>query len=74
MTHAAFTPVVNAFRFYQDGSESGSTPLGAQDAAINLDLSPGDQIVHLRARVDETGGASGATTDDYGLQVDVNNA
>lgn len=73
MTMATFTPVVNAFRFYQDGgSESGSTPLAAQDTNITVDLSGGNVGVHLRVRIDETAGAAGATTDDWTLQYSKN--
>lgn len=69
-----FTPNANAFRFYQDGTESGSTPLAAENTNITVDVDPGNQQVHLRYLVQETGAASGATTDDYRLQVDSNGA
>ena len=69
-THAAFTPVANAFRFYSDGTEDGSSPLAAQNTNITVNVDGGDQKVHLRYRVDETGGASGATTDDYNIRRD----
>lgn len=68
MTHASFSPAFNASRFYQDGTESGSTPLDAQDTNVTVDVSSGNVQVHLRVRVDETGGAGGATTDDWGLE------
>ena len=67
----AFTPDADAFRFYDDGTESGSNPKAAQD--INIELDPtGDEPFHLRWRVQETGGTSGLTTDDYQLQVSKN--
>ena len=65
---ATFTPLVNAFRFYDDGTESGSSPLGIQNANITRDVASGDRKVHLRYRIQESGGADGATTDDYGLE------
>lgn len=59
-----------AFRFYNDGTESGSSPLAAQDTdvtGVNVDS---DAQFHLRIRLDETGDGSiaGASTDDYGIQ------
>lgn len=64
--HAAFTPVVNAFRFYNDdGDEDGSTPIANENTNITVDVSAGDVRFHLRYLVQETGGVSGATTDDY---------
>jgi hypothetical protein len=71
-TAVTFTPELTAFRFYDDdGDEAGSTPLAAQDTNISLDAS-GDPIVHLRLMVEETGGLSGATTDDYTLEYSKN--
>jgi len=71
MTHATFSPAAAAFRFYNDGTESGSTPIAAQDTNITPTIT-GNTIIQLRYRIDETGGASGATTDDYGLEYSVN--
>lgn len=70
----AFVPVVNAFRFYADGTENGSSPLDAEDTNITVNVDGGDQQVHLRIRIDETGAGSlgGATTDDYQLQYSKN--
>ena len=68
-THNPFTPVFNAFRFYADGTESGSSPLGNQDQNITVDVSSGNQQVHLRVRIDETGGdSSGSGNDDWVLE------
>lgn len=69
--HDVFTPVANAFRFYEDGTESGSTPIDAQDTNISRNVTA-DSILHLRVRVDETGNGAGATTDDYILQFSKN--
>jgi hypothetical protein len=72
MTHNAFTPVVNAFRFYTDGTEDGSTPAQNQDVNDALTAMLADTIRHLRYRIQESGNdTSGATTDDYGLEVSV---
>lgn len=70
--HAAvFTPVVQAYRFYADGTEDGSSPLAAQDTDVSV-LTDTNQKVHLRYLIQETGGAAGATTDDYQLQYSKN--
>ena len=71
MTHAVFTPAVDAFRFYQSGTESGSTPLANQGTNITVNVDSGNVAFQLRYRVQETGGADGASTDDYGLQRDI---
>lgn len=61
MTHAAYTPVQNAFRFYaDDAAPSTSTALAAQDTNINPTIS-GNYSTQLRFRLDETGGAAGST-------------
>lgn len=65
---AMFTPAQNAYRFYEDdGAENASTALGSQSTALGRDVSLDSNIV-LRIRVQETGGANGATTDDWQLQ------
>ena len=66
-----FDPDADAFRLYDDGTESGSSPKAAQDTDIILDAT-GDAQFHLRYRVQETGGVSGASTDDYALEVSKN--
>ena len=71
MGKGTFTPVVNAFRFYEDGTESGSTPLAAQDTDYEYTIT-GDTKFHLRYRIDETGAADGAATDDYRLEMSYN--
>lgn len=72
---ASFTLVSNAFRWYEDGSEDGSTPVENQDIDISgRDLDGGDSQLHLRWRVDETGGADGAVTDDYAMEFDRNSS
>jgi hypothetical protein len=67
MGASSFTPVVNAYRLYFDGTESGSTPRAAENTAIPVTVNSNAQV-HVRIRVDETGGKSGASTDDYDLQ------
>lgn len=68
----SFTPDFKASRFYADGTESGSSALAAQDTDIIVNTTAADQQVQLRLRVDETGGAAGASTDDYALEVSKN--
>ena len=64
---SSFSPAAQAYRFYEDGTESGSSPIDAQDTAITRLVDSNSQV-HLRYRLQETGGKSGATTDDYTLQ------
>lgn len=68
MGKAVFTPRQNAFRFYEDGTESGSTPIGAEDTEIISDADSVDQNLHLRILIQESGGADGVATDDWQLQ------
>jgi len=60
----------DAFRFYEDGTESGSSPIAAQDTNVTGRNVDSDSQIHLRCRVQETGAGSvgGASTDDYQLQ------
>jgi len=71
-----FEPTAAAFRFYEDGTESGSSPAAAQDTNLGARDVDSDSQVHLRYRVDETGAGAidGATTDDYSLQSRLNGA
>jgi hypothetical protein len=71
VTEAAFGPDSDAFRFYDDGTESGSSPKAAQDTNITL-TATGDAQFHLRFRIQETGAIDGASTDDFALEVDKN--
>ena len=68
---AVFTPDVDAFRFYSDGTESGSSPKAAEDTNIELDAT-GDAQFHLRYRIQNTTAEAGAGTDDYALEVSKN--
>jgi hypothetical protein len=61
-----------AYRFYEDGAESSSTAIAAQDTNITEDVSGGDQNIQLRVRLQETAGVAGASTDDYQLQYQYN--
>lgn len=67
----AFDPDSDAFRFYSDGTESGSSPKAAQDIDIELDAT-GDAQFHVRYRVQNQGAAAGLATDDYALEVSKN--
>lgn len=71
---SVFTPVVQAFRFYEDGLEALAAPIAAQDTNVTAKVgnTTGNRVVQLRYRIQETGGAAGATTDDYQLQVSKN--
>ena len=72
--HDVFEPDFDAWRFYEDGTESGSSPAAAQDTSLTARNPSTDPKVHLRARVQEIGAGSlgGATTDDYGLEYSKN--
>ncbi len=69
-----FVVTCAAFRFYEDGSESGSSPVADQDTNVTGRNVDSDSQIHLRLRHDETGAGSidGATTDDYALQYRLN--
>lgn len=63
-----------AYRFYAEGTESGSTAAAAENTAASVNVFSGNADLHLRVRLDETGSGaiSGATTDDYQLQYSKN--
>jgi hypothetical protein len=71
MGKATFTPAQNAFRFYENGTETGSVAIANQDTNItrNLDSS---SLLLLRIRIQEVGGASGGVNDDWQLQFSKN--
>jgi hypothetical protein len=71
-TSPAFTQA--AFRFYEDGTETGSAAIAAQDTNIVRSVVPIDSALQLRLRIQETNAASGAATDDYRLQYSLNGA
>jgi hypothetical protein len=60
-----------AFRFYEDGSESGSTAVDTQDTNISR-LTDSDSNLGLRLSIQETANSGGATTDDWQLQYSKN--
>ena len=75
LAHDVFAPDVSHFRFYEDGTESGSVPAAAEDTNVsNRDVSAGDSQIHIRLMVDELGAGSipGAATDDYDLEFNIN--
>lgn len=67
------TPMLTqaAFRFYEDGTESGSTAIDAQDTNITRNVDSDSNLL-LRVRIQETGAVAGAATDDYQLQYSKN--
>ncbi len=70
---AMFTLSQTAYRFQADnGSESAGTLLGSLSTAYSGSVSSGNLQLALRVRLQESGGAAGATTDDYQLQVSKN--
>jgi MSHA biogenesis protein MshQ len=67
---AAFTQA--AFGFYEDGAETGSATINAQDTNIYRDVALGNSSLQLRLRIQEINGLSGAAADDYQLQYSKN--
>ena len=65
------TPVQQYFRFYEDGTESGSTAIAAQNTNITRDAASNSNLL-LRISVTESDGVSGAATDDWQLQYSLN--
>ena len=67
MGKATFTPSLDAYAFYVDGTESGASIIGSQDNAISPTITS-DYNIAIRLRLQENGGASGATTDGWQLR------
>lgn len=63
-----------AYRFYEDGAETTSTAIDAQNTNITRDVSSGDSNLQLRVRLQETIGGAGLSTDDYQLQYELNDS
>jgi hypothetical protein len=72
MGMATFTPKEDTFRFYEDGTESGSSPIDDENTNIIRDADSSDVNLHLRILIQETGGADGNATDDWQLQYSKN--
>lgn len=66
-----FTPSQDRFRFYEDGTEAGSTAIAAQDTNITRNPSSAPQLL-LRVGIQETSGFNGELTDDWSLKVSKN--
>jgi hypothetical protein len=62
----------SAFRFYENGTESGASAIDAQNTNITRDLTSGNSVLQLRTRIQELGAIAGAATDDYKLMVSKN--
>lgn len=62
------------YRFYQDnsGSEATNTPFAAENDPLDVNVAADDTEMLLRIGLQETGGISGDSTDDYQLQYAVN--
>ena len=60
------------WRFYEDGTENGSTPIANQDTNVTGRNVDSDSQVQLRVLLQETNGGSGDATDDYGLEYALN--
>ncbi len=72
ITISAFNPDADAFRFYEDGTESGSSAIVAEDTDIVSRNVDSDSQVHIRWRVQELDGVSGATDDEWKIRLSYN--
>jgi hypothetical protein len=61
-----------AYRFYADGTESGSTALAAQSTSYAADITSGDVNLQLRMLLQLTTGVAAPSTDDWQLQWEAN--
>ncbi len=61
MGFASFVPSMTSFRYYEDGTESGSTAIAAQDTNITRSVNSDSNIL-FRARIQETAGGSNIVT------------
>jgi len=70
---AAFIPSLDSFRYYEDGTETGSSAIDTQDTDISRNVDS-DSNLQIRIRVQEQGPGSvgGVSTDDWQLQYDKN--
>lgn len=66
-----FAPSQNHFRFYEDGTESGSTPIANEDTNITRTLDT-DSNLHLRLLFLENNAAASAAGLDWKLQYSLN--
>ena len=71
MTHLAYASAQDGYRFYADGTESGSVALAAEDTNIIVDVDGGDVLVLLRMGMQEAGGATGGGS-TFQLQSNIN--
>lgn len=60
-----------AYRFYQDGTESGSTAAAAQDTALTLNLYESAPVLTLRVRLQSTTAVDVPGVDDFRLQYEI---
>jgi len=68
---AMFAPFMRRFRFYNTGTETGATPIAAEDININPNVDS-DFQGQYRALIEETGGSDGSANDDWRLTYDKN--
>ena len=57
-----------AYRFYADGTETGSTAFAGQDTGYTADTSSGDVNLQVRTRLQSTTAVAVPATDDWQLQ------
>lgn len=67
-----FGITARAFRWYEDGTESGATAIAAENANIDRIESLPNLVLRYGVQESGAGSASGASTDDYQLQYSLN--
>jgi hypothetical protein len=72
--HDEFAPDITHFRFYEDGTEAGSSPAAGEDVNVTGRGVDSDSQIQLRLLMDELGAGDigGNAIDDYDLQYRVN--
>jgi len=66
-----FTPNLNKYAFYNEGTETGSVIIGSESNPGTLSLTA-NKVLQVRIGIVETGDAGGSPLDDYQLQVQIN--
>lgn len=69
-----FAVTQRAYRFYEDGTEDGSVAIAAEDTNISRAAHAPNLLLRVGLQESGAGSVSGATTDDYQLQVSKNGA
>lgn len=76
MGPSKFAVTPDKFQWYEDGTEAGASAIGSESQDIASRNNDSDSKLHLRIQIQEDGAGSvgGASTDDWQLQRDINDA